>query len=574
MGGRSPRVQAGVLTVLLSTACAPTPEIEFNEPPVAGIVDLRPDDPTTDQDLTALITEEATDPDGDDLRLTWTFTRNGTAWAVPGTTVPMAETARGQEWAVTVVASDGEWESAPFSDSVIIANSPPVVLSAAFEDTSPTTRDLLHVVAEAADADDDSLAWRTRWTVDGEPYDAAADALEVASTATSAGQTWSVSVAADDGIDVGEALTASVTIANTGPVIESVHIGPSEPTVEDSIYASVLGLFDPDDADDVTLTVEWYIDGVLTEEDLLAAPNNLTSLDTDVVRGQSLQVTATPADGLVTGDTLTSEAVTVENALPVLGYVDLSPPDGDELTVFTCSVESATDADGDEISLDIDWWVSGSRASSGAEQLDGEDFDKGDELYCEVTPRDGYDEGASVRSSTASISNSLPEFTSVEISPSSPDVEDTVSAATEGWYDADGDPEGYRYAWYVEGTHVASASTLELSSYARGEEVEVEVTADDGAELGTVITSTAIEIDNAEPTLSSVALSPTNPTTTDDLTAFPSGWSDADGDDEGYVYAWYVERSEGPARQHSIGLMTPARLDGRCSSIPRGSCRA
>ncbi|MBD3185350.1 hypothetical protein GF325_00870, partial [Candidatus Bathyarchaeota archaeon] len=51
--------------------------------------------------------------------------------------------------------------------------------------------------------------------------------------------------------------------------------------------------------------------------------------------------------------------------------------------------------------------------------------------------------------------------------------------------------------------------------------------------------ATDLSIINTPPSLSSVGISPGTAYTTSTLTALPSGWTDADGDPEGYTYRWF-----------------------------------
>ncbi|MHA1700289.1 MAG: hypothetical protein ACTSWN_15710, partial [Promethearchaeota archaeon] len=66
-----------------------------------------------------------------------------------------------------------------------------------------------------------------------------------------------------------------------------------------------------------------------------------------------------------------------------------------------------------------------------------------------------------------------------------------------------------------------------------------EITPFDGVDTGTPRASAPVEIQNAIPSLVSAGIMPVLPNTTSTLTAVASGWSDADGDPEGYTYRWF-----------------------------------
>ncbi len=57
-------------------------------------------------------------------------------------------------------------------------------------------------------------------------------------------------------------------------------------------------------------------------------------------------------------------SVSIENAAPVVGSVQIDPAEAREADTLTAIV-SATDADNDDVSLDHAWWVSGNLVQEG-----------------------------------------------------------------------------------------------------------------------------------------------------------------------------------------------------------------
>ncbi|MEC8424340.1 MAG: hypothetical protein VX000_11230, partial [Myxococcota bacterium] len=110
--------------------------------------------------------------------------------------------------------------------------------------------------------------------------------------------------------------------------------------------------------------------------------------------------------------------------------------------------------------------------------------------------------------------------------------------------DVDGDGLTWSYAWYINGTGSATvADTLPSSETARGDEIYVVATPNDGTEDGTPVTSATVTVVNAAPAATDVTLSPASAYTNDTLTATPAG-ADPDGDALTWTYAWYVDGTE------------------------------
>ncbi len=552
MRARSSLTGAAVVA-LLTTACEAPPEIHFNEPPEPGEVGFANPAPDTREDLEAVLVVAPSDPEGDALSNAWCFYKNGAQYAVPGTTVAAEYTARGDVWRVEVVASDGEWETEPFAAEIIVLNAPPDTDSAELSPREPDTDDTLLFEAYGSDADGDEVEFLTRWFADGvEAFDLT-NALEVPADKTSKGETWQVEYTPTDGMDQGSSATASVTIGNTLPTIGGVHLSPDEPTVASSLTASVSNLEDID-GDDVTTTLVWYVDSAEVETVVLDAGSTMAGLSYAIAKGQQVWVTATPSDEHGVGDPLTSSTVTVVNSIPTLEGVSLSPTTATEETELECSWEGGDDADGDEIDYTVEWYVS--KVALGLDQtsLDGECFDRGDTVQCTVTPSDGQAPGAAVASETVEIDNTPPTFTGVVLEPGDPTVADTMTANCEGWSDADEDSPIYSYEWLVSGSTVStSGDSLDLASYARGDTVAVSVSSSDGYDAGPTIVSDTFTVVNAVPSISSVGLSPSPAYTGSDLSAHVSGFTDADGDDPDYTYAWYVGGSVTPEIGSTLG---------------------
>ncbi len=236
------------------------------------------------------------------------------------------------------------------------------------------------------------------------------------------------------------------------------------------------------------------------------------------------------------------------NIAPVIDSVTITPASPTTNQTVTANVTSHDD-DGETPTYTYQWQLNGVDISgeTGAtlNLATTGNGNKGQSITVRVTPHDVTEAGAAVTSSAVVVANSAPSATSVSISPSSPTTNQTLTAVVTGWSDADGDLEGYTYVWELNGNAIAgqTGSTLDLSVVGHGDKndvIRVIATPFDGTASGTALTSAAVTVQNSAPSATSVSISPTNPTTNQTLTATVTGWSDADGDLEGYTYVWQL----------------------------------
>ena len=94
--------------------------------------------------------------------------------------------------------------------------------------------------------------------------------------------------------------------------------------------------------------------------------------------------------------------------------------------------------------------------------------------------------------------------------------------------------------------------TISSVDTVRGEDWQASVTPSDGEDFGTTVSSNTITVANSLPSLSSALLSPSNPTSDDDLTASYSGDEDGDNDALTFEYRWYLDG----ALQNSLENLT------------------
>jgi hypothetical protein len=177
-------------------------------------------------------------------------------------------------------------------------------------------------------------------------------------------------------------------------------------------------------------------------------------------------------------------------------------------------------------------------------------------IQAELTPDDGFDIGDPIISTEVTVGNAQPVLGTVSLTPSSPTTVDSITAAPSGWSDPDGDPEGYSFAWTINGSAAGDATDL-LGNHltTRGDVVQVEVTPFDGIDTGATVLGGPVTIGNSAPTLGSVSITPNPALTGDALSCSWSGFLDADGDSDASTVEWFIDgTSAGTSTELSAGF--------------------
>jgi hypothetical protein len=190
------------------------------------------------------------------------------------------------------------------------------------------------------------------------------------------------------------------------------------------------------------------------------------------------------------------------NRPPVIQRIDIvpeSPRAGDTVKLET----TASDPDGDVISLDVDWTLDDETRASGVQTLEVPADSKGKSLAVDVVARDGRGGIARDRISVT-IENTAPTVTAVQLDPASDLTVEHELVATVSGEDLDGDSLSYRYRWLVNDHEVAANdTTLDRRHFRRGDRIVLEVRASDGRTDSAPTRSAAIEVANAPPRIHS-----------------------------------------------------------------------
>ena len=136
-----------------------------------------------------------------------------------------------------------------------------------------------------------------------------------------------------------------------------------------------------------------------------------------------------------------------------------------------------------------------------------------------------------------------PALSGVTITPDPAYTNTDLTGVPGTWFDPNGDAAGYDWQWEknTDGGFAVIAGentdTLASTSFVRGDVVRVTCWPNDGVHQGQPVTD-QITISNTVPSITGVTISPNPAFSGDSLTATPAGWSDADGDPEGYDFRW------------------------------------
>ncbi len=522
--------------------------LTVNGLPSAPGVSIDPDPATSGDNLTATITTESVDPEGDSVSYLYQWYVNGTSTSYTTEEVPASATTRGDTWRVEVMASDGLGESDVGTASVDIANSPPGLDSVTISPTAPTEADTLTCVpGTATDPDGDSISYSYAWSVGGSGVSVTTNTLS--SSYFSRGDVVTCTVTPSDGTADGDPVTSDpVEIGNSAPSVASVSLSPRTAYEASTLTCTPGDSSDPD-GDKVTYSYDWIVEGVRL------------GLDTDTLDGtwfdkhEEVTCEVTPHDDSAAGDPVESNTVTVSNTAPTVSEATLSPSSPTESSTLVCSAGTRADDDGDAVSVSYGWLVNGAEISATGSSLTGSEFDRGDTVACTVTPNDGEDDGEAVTSSTVTVANTAPTLASVSISPSDPTEESTLTCTPGTSSDVDGDAVSYVYAWNVSGVDAGvTVATLTGDDFDKGDTVYCTVTPYDGTDLGTGVNSGTVTVANTPPSIGTLTLSPTEAYEASTLTCSPGSTSDVDGDSISYTYNWTVGGS-------SLGLDS-STLDG------------
>lgn len=289
--------------------------------------------------------------------------------------------------------------------------------------------------------------------------------------------------------------------SNVAPTASNVAVSPTTPTTSDAL--SVAYTFNDDDGDGESGTsVSWYRNG-----NVVSAHTELTLPSAATTKGEAWYASITPSDGANTGQTVSSNSVTIVNSAPTVTVLQPSneAPDTDDEVSFTYQTD---DADGDTVSSsEVRWRLDGTLVSSleNATTLPAVATRPGDVWTIEVRVFDGTDHSTWFTSPSVVIGSSNQAPVVSDVSLVSPTLITTLDDINATWSESDADNDvidAHELTWSKNGEIVAQAeglNPLPAAFTAKGDEWTVAVRAWDGEAWSSWVSSPPMVVANAAP---------------------------------------------------------------------------
>lgn len=404
------------------------------------------------------------------------------------------------------------------TERVSFENMPPFSPIVDLQPAVPYTNDDLEalIVSESIDPDDDAVTLSYAWYKNDELQPDLTEAT-VSADLTAVGDVWTVSILANDGSLDSADTRRSVTIRNSPPVLSASlqwidgdgnPVADLDAPTQDFDLDSSMGYdlqvattVEDIDADDITYTYVWSVDGVETtlEDDILTADQ--------LSNGQEWVVEVTANDGLVDSETV-EIAFDFFNNAPTISAVTMNP----EMPYFgdavMCEATVDDDADGDTVETTYVWTITAGEpdmdedgnpvmdengnpvytvSESTDNPLDTSALVEGDSIQCRATADDGHDTSSMATETIVLVEyvNTAPVVSGVTITGEF--VGETLECSYTTITDAEQAESAITvsYEWTdSSGASLGTTSSLDTTSLSPGD-ITCTVTADDGELTGT-----------------------------------------------------------------------------------------
>ena len=379
---------------------------------------------------------------------------------------------------VVIRATDRYGASRDRTFNITVANNAPSA-TVSLTPTAPNIESVMTATIGVSDPDSDPVEVNVRWDVDGTEVrnvtftGPGEDELDLGPLNLAPGQVVTVTVTPNDGTLTGNTVTASRTLVDRAPSVDSLTFSPDEIGIDDTLTVTVTAS-DPEGTP-VTLTYVWSYNGteVQRTENTAALSDSLDLSTLSVTRatGDVITVEVIPTSNALTGPSRT-ETFTVNRTPTTTGLTDqsfngpgnfvfdtssaFSDPDGDALT-FTATLDDGSD---------LPFWLSidpGTGNLSGNPPVPAE----GD-LTIKVTASDPLGKSVSATflltlSNTPNSLNDEPSISSAQFDRATVTPSDTLTASWEG-EDADGDALLYDLVWELNGNPIRTVTDTNLTS--------------------------------------------------------------------------------------------------------------
>lgn len=172
-----------------------------------------------------------------------------------------------------------------------------------------------------------------------------------------------------------------------------------------------------------------------------------------------------------------------------------SPKEGEQLT----AVVEASDAENDLIRFDFTWTVDSLRVDNSGPEFSLKDIPKGSWVKVVVVARDRTGRSEPYEEQVTVV-NQPPLLRGIVFEPMGEVNSTNDVTASPHSYDPDGDDVTYQYLWKVNGVRASTdGAVLSADRFKRGDEIVLEVVANDGEDDSEPLISDPISVANARP---------------------------------------------------------------------------
>lgn len=517
-------------------------EILVNTPPTAPTVAITPNPAYTNNNLTANASG-STDADGNNITYTYSWFKNGNSTSLSGSTISNTETDIGELWTVQVIADDGNDTSPVTEVSMPITNRNPIILAVAITPTTATTSTELTCSINAFELDGEAITESFEWTINSLTVGSGATLQLTPSMSVPNDEVYCYATAEDEN---GGTTTSSnsLTISNTEPVLSNITFTSTNGgnTYNDEELSCTATFTD---LDNDSISVSYSITNLSTggvlwtwndSSDPLFLESSFSS-PFDV-----LQCVAVASDG--NGGSATGSAnLDIFNRDPVVYDTPTVSPQNPTTGDTVECVGSGYDPDDDATTLSYVWFNDTTNAqlsTSSTFTLDSSIVSPTDVINCTFLIMDSHASSSSETSIDLTIANTDPVLTSaLTITPSPSAFNDDTLSCTVSSSDFDNDILSTEYLWTNQSSSVlATTSTIVLNSglVSPTDTLYCSVTVSD-TWGGTAEEQQSVSIENRDPSISDVILSPTSAAEGDTLVCSPDA-TDEDNDSITYSYTW------------------------------------
>ncbi|MHA2293997.1 MAG: hypothetical protein ACXACK_17700 [Candidatus Hodarchaeales archaeon] len=525
-----------------------------NTAPSVGNLAITPGDAKTADDINA--TYDFSDVDGSDSESGSSIRWFRNSVEVPSfendTTIPSANTSKGQTWYYVIIPSDGsDFGDEKTSAAILILNTAPSANNLAITPSNPNTTSSLSASYawtdpdNATDSDSGSLII---WYKDGQLQGALNNSLTVASSYLFKGEEWHLKVRPKDGSEYGAWVSSpsNVTVINSAPSVSGLLLLPINSTTTNDLTASY-SFSDIDSDLESGSEIIWYRNGALQG----ALNGSLIVQAGNTSKGEEWHFKVHPNDGTDFGVWMGSLSnLTIRNTAPIATNLQITPTNAVTSNDLTLNY-NWTDVDSvdSDIGSQIEWYKNGQLQGiyTNSITVPASATTKGENWYFTIAPSDGTTFGNNKTSSLLTIGNTPPSVTNLTFSPTVPKAGDDLKI-TYDWVDVDNDIEsGTQFRWYQDNilqSAYNNSDTIPGGLIIKGDNWKVSIRASDGMNISVLWDNASIIISNSAPSVTSGVVLPSNPRTQDDLEVSLSAF-DIDSDPiTAYSIEWLLGGSD------------------------------